>query len=164
MAYVPSLHNSGHSHATEELPASHMQTTPPLAAGHEPLHAEAQPSLLDKAKAYIPVLGSSTEFDPATEARMGQHDRLYRDTPTGQAGLAPEQVPHENLLDKAKAYMPAMGAPGTTSAGIHVSSLLVCASFAADCKVVLTYCHLPALSLGSCGICYTRCCLWLFLS
>ena len=126
MAYVPSLHSSGHSHPTEELPANHMQTTEPMATGQ--LHGEAQPSLLDKAKAYIPVLGGSTEFDPATEARMGEQDRLYRDTPTGQAG--PQQVPHEGFFDRAKAYVPAIGAPGTTSAGINVSnalhSLLTC--------------------------------------
>lgn len=121
MAYVPSLHSSGHSHPTEELPATHMQTAPHMATGHDTLHGEAQPSLLDKAKAYIPVLGSSTEFDPATEARMGEQDRLYRDTPTGQAGLSPDQVPRESLFDKAKAYVPAMGAPGTT-AGIDVST------------------------------------------
>ena len=126
MAYVPSLHSSGHSHPTEELPVTHVQTPPHMAGGHDTLHAEAQPSLLDKAKAYIPVLGSSTEFDPATEARMGEQDRLYRDTPTGQAGLAPEQAPHASLFDKAKAYVPAMGAPGTTSAGVDVSTWAAC--------------------------------------
>lgn len=117
MAYVPSLHSSGHSHPTEELPASHNQTQYANTTS-EPLHTEAQPSLLDKAKAYIPVLGSSTEFDPAAEARQGQEERLYQEPHAGQAALAPEQVPHESLLDKARVYVPAMG---DTPAGIDVS-------------------------------------------
>ena len=123
MAYVPSLHSSDHSHPTEELPASHNQGQYATTTS-EPFHTEAHPSLLDKAKAYIPVLGSSTEFDPAAEARLGQEDRLYQEPYAGQAGFAPEQVPHESLLDKARAYGPAMGAPGTTTAGIDVSLAL----------------------------------------
>lgn len=124
MAYVPSLHSSGHSHPTEEVSTTtHKETADFISTSPSPLHSEAQPSLLDKAKAYIPVLGSSTEFDPATEGRIGQQDSLYRATPTGQAGFVPEQDSHESLLDKAKAYVPAMGAPGTTSAGIDVSVL-----------------------------------------
>lgn len=31
---------------------------------------EAQPSLMDKAKAYIPVLGNSTDFDPASTGKL----------------------------------------------------------------------------------------------
>ena len=31
---------------------------------------EAQPSLMEKAKAYIPVLGSSTEFDPVSTGKL----------------------------------------------------------------------------------------------
>ena len=121
MAYVPSLHSSDHSHPTEEVPSSHSQQQYAATTTPNSFQSEAQPSLLDKAKAYIPVLGSSTEFDPATEAHLGQEERLYRDTPTGQAGLAAEHVPHESFMDKARAYVPAMGAPGTTTSGIDVS-------------------------------------------
>ncbi|KAL3154582.1 hypothetical protein ABBQ32_014034 [Trebouxia sp. C0010 RCD-2024] len=122
MAYVPSLHSSGHSHPTEEGSATQQDVAYPVGTAYEPQHPEAQPSLLDKAKAYIPVLGSSTDFDPATEGRIGQQESLYRSTPTGQAGLAPEQASHESLLDRAKAYVPAMGASGTTPAGIDAET------------------------------------------
>ena len=116
-AYVPSLHSS--SHQTEESPSNWQHTR--YNANTENQSDEPHPSLLDKAKAYIPVLGSSTDFDPATEARRGQEGRLYQEYPEGQTGFEPENSPHESLLDKARAYMPAMGAPGTTSAGIDVS-------------------------------------------
>lgn len=138
MAYVPSLHSSGHSHPTEEGSATQQDVAYPVGTAYEPQHPEAQPSLLDKAKAYIPVLGSSTDFDPATEGRIGQQESLYRSTPTGQAGLAPEQASHESLLDRAKAYVPAMGASGTTPAGIDVSvpwaAWPLCSL---DCQIVL---------------------------
>ena len=90
------------------------------AALNESDNHQTSPSLLDKAKAYIPVLGSSTEFDPAAEARAGQQERLFQDVPQGYSGYEPEDSPHEGFLDKARAYMPTMGAPGTTTAGIDV--------------------------------------------
>ena len=90
------------------------------AAVTEPDYQQTSPSLLDKAKAYIPVLGSSTEFDPAAEARAGQQERLFQDVPQGHSGYEPEDSHHEGFLDKARAYMPTMGAPGTTTAGIDV--------------------------------------------
>lgn len=121
-AYVPSLHSSGYSQQTEEVAATpHQSQYSAPTSTTQTDHDEAQPSLLDKAKAYIPVLGSSTDFDPATEARMNQEDRLYQEVPEGDTGFEPEDSHHESLLDKAKAYMPAMGAPGTTTAGIDVS-------------------------------------------
>ena len=85
-------------------------------AGHGPQH-----SMLDKAKAYIPVLGSSTSFDPAAEARAGQEDRLFQDVAQEDTAFQPESTQHEGFMDKARAYMPTMGAPGTTAAGVDVS-------------------------------------------
>lgn len=121
---MPSLHSSDPSHQTGEPLTTHQQAQyTPTSTFTDTQHAEAQPSLLDKAKAYIPVLGSATEFDPVTEARMQQDDKLYQEIPEGDTGFEPESYHHESLLDKAKAYMPAMGAPGTTTAGIDVSSL-----------------------------------------
>lgn len=117
-AYVPALHSSGHSHQTEGVPTHPQQTQYTTS---ETQYTEAQPTLLDKAKAYIPVLGSATDFDPAAEARMQQDDNLYQEIPEGDTGFEPESYAHESLLDKAKAYLPAMGAPGTTNAGIDVS-------------------------------------------
>ena len=154
MAYVPSLHSSGYSHPTEELPATQVQTAPHVATDHDTLHGEAQPSLLDKAKAYIPVLGSSTGFDPATEARMGEQDRLYQDTPTRQAGLALEQVPHENSFDKSKPYVPAMRmppeplllalmhAPVRQLVDLHQAQWIVTGL----CAMPLCCCNMPAFS------------------
>ena len=77
--------------------------------------------MLDKAMAYIPVLGSSTDFDPAAEARVGQEDRLFQEVAEGDTGYEPESSHHEGFMEKARAYMPTMGAPGTTAAGIDVS-------------------------------------------
>ncbi|KAL0040887.1 hypothetical protein WJX79_008644 [Trebouxia sp. C0005] len=122
-AYVPSLHSSDPSHQTGEPLTTHQQAQyTPTSTFTDTQHAEAQPSLLDKAKAYIPVLGSATEFDPVTEARMQQDDKLYQEIPEGDTGFEPESYHHESLLDKAKAYMPAMGAPGTTTAGIDANT------------------------------------------
>ena len=143
-AYVPSLHSSDPSHQTgDPLTTSQRAQYTPTSTFTHTQHTE--PSLLDKAKAYIPVLGSATEFDPVTDARMQQDDKLYQEIPEGDTGFEPESSPHESLLDKAKAYMPAMGAPGTTTAGIDVSHLphsqaLCCcnhaqASFAQGCLV-----------------------------
>lgn len=145
-AYVPSLHSSDPSHQTgDPLTTSQRAQYTPTSTFTHTQHTEPQPSLLDKAKAYIPVLGSATEFDPVTDARMQQDDKLYQEIPEGDTGFEPESSPHESLLDKAKAYMPAMGAPGTTTAGIDVSHLphsqaLCCcnhaqASFAQGCLV-----------------------------
>ena len=78
--------------------------------------------MLDKAMAYIPVLGSSTDFDPASEARTGQEDRLFQEVAEGDTGYEPESSHHEGFMEKARAYMPTMGAPGTTAAGIDVSA------------------------------------------
>ncbi|DBB07603.1 TPA: hypothetical protein ACH3X3_009040 [Trebouxia sp. C0006] len=122
-AYVPSLHSSDPSHQTgEPLTTSQQARYTPTSTFTNTQHTEAQPSLLDKAKAYIPVLGSATEFDPATEARMQQDDKLYQEIPEGDTGFEPESSHHESLLEKAKIYMPAMGAPGTTTAGIDADT------------------------------------------
>ncbi|DBB04179.1 hypothetical protein WJX77_004720 [Trebouxia sp. C0004] len=120
-AYVPSLHSSDPSHQTGE-PLTTPQQAQYTSTFMHTQHTEAQPSLLDKAKAYIPVLGSATDFDPVTEAHMQQDDKLYQELPEGDTGFEPESSHHESLLDKAKAYMPAMGAPGTTTAGIDANT------------------------------------------
>lgn len=89
----------------------------------------AQPGLFEKAKAYIPVIGSSTEFDPASSGRQHQEGRLYQESPLPQESLRPEgQSP--SFVERAKAYVPSIGASGTTASGYDVSfifqTLLLC--------------------------------------